>query len=132
MLIKTDWIEKANTYIEKCVNEDSLPTVSELASEYLECSERTVQRYMKSFYQEDNQELEEFCRTVERLMSLQKTMLIKKGLSKEWNAGIVRFLLTNNHAMTKQPDYYTQINVYDGASEGVRLLRQILKGNHVN
>ena len=97
------WVSLVEKYIENKAERDELPTQSEVANMVLGCDEDTLTNYVQEKDESGQPKYPEFFGAVKKLRGLQKHMLLKKGLNKEWNAGMARFILCNNHKMyTKQ------------------------------
>jgi len=93
-------IKKANKYLQKCIENDELPTIQKLAL-LLGISSRTIYVW--------RDEHDEFFHTVELIQNLQIDMLIQKALNNEYSASMAIFLLKSIHNFKEADSYSHQI-----------------------
>jgi len=82
--------EKADKYIENCRKKEQLATIEDL-SVYLDINPDTAHEWKKIH--------DAFSETCKRIKGLQKSYLMKKGLSGDWVASMAIFLLKANHGL---------------------------------
>lgn len=90
LTVPKDLDEKVEAYLNKCENDKKYPSLVGLCL-YLGVSEKTVESWRK------NPKLEHISGLFEKVIKKGEEKLLEKGLNKEYDAGLVKFILSARH-----------------------------------